>query len=375
MKPLQSLLSRRKSASARPMATAREGPEEEALRGRWSEPHPDGGTRREAALRQLEERREGGGGGEPLDLRGLFLVDADLSGLNLAGSDLSGADLSRADLEGAMLLRARMEGTTLFQARLERAELGGAELTGANLQGARASGAGFGRARLEGACLADADLSNATLTEASLRGAELRVCRLEGARARSADLRETDLSRADLRGADLEDCRLEGAVLDGARMGGVSLRGITGYPKASWIGVDIRETDFTGAYLCRRHILDQNYLLEFRQQGAWARWLYAAWWLTSDCGRSLVRWAVLTVVLAVGFAGLYNLVGMDWGENETPLSPLYFSVVTLTTLGYGDVLPATLAAQVVAMAEVVTGYVMLGGLLSIFSCKMSRRAE
>ena len=49
--------------------------------------------------------------------------------------------------------------------------------------------------------------------------------------------------------------------------------------------------------------------------------------------------------------------------------------VTLTTLGYGDVLPKTPTAQVLAMLEVVTGYVMLGGLLSIFSSKMARRAD
>jgi voltage-gated potassium channel Kch len=54
---------------------------------------------------------------------------------------------------------------------------------------------------------------------------------------------------------------------------------------------------------------------------------------------------------------------------------LYYSVVTLTTLGYGDVVPASPTAQVLAMCEVVLGYVMLGGLLSIFSNKMSRRAD
>ena len=57
------------------------------------------------------------------------------------------------------------------------------------------------------------------------------------------------------------------------------------------------------------------------------------------------------------------------------LSSFYFSVVTLTTLGYGDVLPASLGAQVVVLFEVIMGYIMLGGLLSIFATKMGRRAE
>ena len=75
------------------------------------------------------------------------------------------------------------------------------------------------------------------------------------------------------------------------------------------------------------------------------------------------------------FAGLYGLVDMDFGAYPTFLSPLYGSVVTLTTLGYGDVLPKSPVAQVVVMCEVVTGYVMLGGLLSIFSSKMATRAD
>jgi voltage-gated potassium channel Kch len=50
-------------------------------------------------------------------------------------------------------------------------------------------------------------------------------------------------------------------------------------------------------------------------------------------------------------------------------------VVTLTTLGYGDVIPASAGGQVIAMVEVVTGYVMLGGLLSILSNKMARRGD
>ena len=75
------------------------------------------------------------------------------------------------------------------------------------------------------------------------------------------------------------------------------------------------------------------------------------------------------------FSVLYEFVAIDFGDYETPISSFYYSVVTLTTLGYGDVLPASTAAQIVAMCEVAIGYVMLGGLLSIFANKMARRAD
>ena len=71
----------------------------------------------------------------------------------------------------------------------------------------------------------------------------------------------------------------------------------------------------------------------------------------------------------------YGFVEIDYGTYETGLSPLYYSVVTMTTLGYGDAVPASTAEQVMAMVQVVIGDVMLGGVLSIFATKMGRRAE
>ena len=75
------------------------------------------------------------------------------------------------------------------------------------------------------------------------------------------------------------------------------------------------------------------------------------------------------------FALIYTYVAIDYGEHQTWFSGIYYSVVTITTLGYGDVLPASFVGQVVAIAEVISGYVMLGGLISIFSNKVARRAE
>jgi hypothetical protein len=121
--------------------------------------------------------------------------------------------------------------------------------------------------------------------------------------------------------------------------------------------------------------MDENYLHEFRSRSRYHLFLYRIWWLTSDCGRSLVRWALFTMFLAVVFAGLYCLVDVDVGSRGTLVWPLYYSVVTLTTLGYGDIVPASGPAQALAVTEAVLGYVVLGGLLSILANKMARRAE
>ncbi len=103
--------------------------------------------------------------------------------------------------------------------------------------------------------------------------------------------------------------------------------------------------------------------------------VYRIWWLTSDCGRSFLRWALWTAILAMAFALAFGVVGLDLGDHPTRLSFVYFSVITMTTLGYGDVVPSTGTGQALAMFEVLVGYVMLGGLLSIFATKMGRRAE
>ena len=122
--------------------------------------------------------------------------------------------------------------------------------------------------------------------------------------------------------------------------------------------------------------MDQNYLHEFRESSRLNRILYGVWWFTSDCGRSIWRWCAMIAAFTVLYAGLFTLVDISYGAHDpTWLTRLYFSVVTLTTLGYGDVLPASAAAKWLIMAEVVTGYVMLGGLLSIFSNKIARRGE
>ncbi len=52
----------------------------------------------------------------------------------------------------------------------------------------------------------------------------------------------------------------------------------------------------------------------------------------------------------------------------------YYSVVTFTTLGFGDVIPTTQVAAYWVMAEVILGYIMLGGLISIFANKVARQS-
>ena len=309
----------------------------------------------------------------------------DISGLDLEGVDLSGADLSLVNCENVDLRNATLNGTIFFKANLKNALLSGADLSDADLTGAdlscahldnvKAHATGFGAAHIKNASFFEADLHASTFTKSNLMRADFRCADMTACRLREADLRGADFTEANLQHADLSLTRVAKARFDNADLRHSRLRSLIGYEAASWIGADIRDINFAGGYLLRRFIMDQNYLKEFREKSVLTKVIYWLWLITSDCGRSMLRWVLWTAVITFFFAWLYTQVGIDYGRFPTPISPLYFSVVTLTTLGYGDVVPKTLLGQVVAMFEVMTGYLMLGGLLSILANKMARRSE
>jgi hypothetical protein len=119
-------------------------------------------------------------------------AEINLSGANLTKTELESANLSSANLGEASLSEAWLEGASLRRANLMGADLVGAHLVGANL------------------------------FKADLRGANLRRADLRG-----ADLSEADLSGADLRAANFEGGTFLRTVIDGAKVSGSSVYGVS----------------------------------------------------------------------------------------------------------------------------------------------------
>jgi voltage-gated potassium channel Kch len=95
-----------------------------------------------------------------------------------------------------------------------------------------------------------------------------------------------------------------------------------------------------------------------------------------DYGRSLLRVAAISFGLAAIYGAIYRIFPhvLDYKDSaNTWFTPYYFSIVTYTTLGFGDVRPATLAGEIIVSSEVVLGYTTLGLLLPS-SRKASRAA-
>ena len=66
---------------------------------------------------------------------------------------------------------------------------------------------------------------------------------------------------------------------------------------------------------------------------------------------------------------------MDYSRSaDTALTPFYYSIVTYTTLGYGDITPQNWVGEVLVVAEVIMGYTTLGLLLSILANRIARQS-
>jgi len=106
-------------------------------------------------------------------------------------------------------------------------------------------------------------------------------------------------------------------------------------------------------------------------------------------GRRLVTYKEVTLQLVMGllviyvligllFALAYQIVDVFWTPSLVPApqsvsGAVYFSFVTLATLGYGDVLPGNDVARAVAIAEALMGQLYLVSVVSVAVSRLGRR--
>jgi voltage-gated potassium channel len=78
---------------------------------------------------------------------------------------------------------------------------------------------------------------------------------------------------------------------------------------------------------------------------------------------------VLTMVLLVG-AGMYLIEGADSGFTSIPQS-IYWAIVTMTTVGYGDVAPQTILGKMLASLVMIVGYGIIAVPTGIVTVEMA----
>ncbi len=154
--------------------------------------------------------------------------------------------------------------------------------------------------------------------------------------------------------------------------------------------LDSQHVDEVANPFFKRYVADQQFIRAFNKANPMLAHL---WRWSSDYGRNLGLWAFWSLFIAFLFAIAYlpypswmpewmqdwspqfhQATGQYSGEPLTFWNSFYFSVVTFTTLGFGDVVADNATARLLVTLEVIFGYLMLGGLISIFANKLASRS-
>lgn len=81
-------------------------------------------------------------------------------------------------------------------------------------------------------------------------------------------------------------------------------------------------------------------------------------------------WTVLTIVVIMGSL-MYLIEGPENGFKNIPES-IYWAIVTLTTVGYGDISPGTVVGKMIASIIMIIGYSIIAVPTGIISVEISR---
>ena len=349
-------------------------------------------------------------------LHGAELNEADLSEATLQDADLRGAELHDANLRGAelhdaYLVDAELHDAYLSNGNLEQADLGDAEIHWSNLENAdltRANldGTTFGDVRLYKTRLQDVFLSDQTTFQErcwyDYRADPIDVP--ESVLLQPLDELEWNVLSPDLESVRItdDDHNIEVSPPEETRTGDVKSL------FTRWLALfktnDGDESDRVdnyetarSVYRTRERIHRENSLPEdVGPEYVKAKWTQHRKALAENDWRSYIdlalrRWSMkygegpwrlvyASIAVIFGFGLLYPLFGgvqlsrasgpvidlvspLDLSLATEPLNgllaSLYFSAVTFTTLGYGDIQPNGVGAQLFAGMESFLGAIMI----------------
>jgi voltage-gated potassium channel len=80
----------------------------------------------------------------------------------------------------------------------------------------------------------------------------------------------------------------------------------------------------------------------------------------------------VTNLIAVSFSGVYYAIRDQFHGLQTPLDALYFSVTTMTTVGYGDITAVSQTARAVTIVQMIFDLVIVTTAISVVAGSMRR---
>ncbi len=82
----------------------------------------------------------------------------------------------------------------------------------------------------------------------------------------------------------------------------------------------------------------------------------------------IITFSLVNLTLHVAEKTASSASSFNFGDNVgTIFNTLYFTVVTMTTVGYGDITPQTYLSKIIVVLECLTSYVMFGLMIGILS--------
>jgi len=247
------------------------------------------------------------------------------------------------------------------------------------------------------------DFSYADFYRANLHNAHLFNCTLNNVSLMKADLREANLHRAKLNNANLLGVRWQGSKIEKIQLGEHLLQqrqakqayknddqiaAIDYLEQAEEIYRDIRKhAEQEGMFTLSGELIQKELTMRRLQLPRYSSQRFFSKLIDIFCGygEAPLRIVSFSLALITCCAFIYMFTGLNFeGEiqylefdysfeknSEIFFSSLYYSVVTFTTLGYGDFTPVGISRAVAAF-EAFTGSFTIALFVVVFVKKMTR---
>ncbi len=254
----------------------------------------------------------------------------------------------------------------------------GVDLSGINFSQTNLSGSFLNRANLHKADLDEADMGGIFLVEADLREVQFYLTNL-----RNACLINTKLEKTCFTGAKLQGANLSWATVDGETLVDETVE-VDRETYFELIGLDAMRIDPGIKQLLEYNIRRKKWE-KWYQEHKFLRYIVKSFWQISDYGLSTKRviakffkWAAVFALVYLFFEysmqeGIVNNLSEVDGQQVqwwlVPIRAFYFSVVTMTTLGFGDMYAKfnSLLGHLLLTIQVLLGYMFLGALVTRFA--------
>lgn len=301
-------------------------------------------------------------------------------------------EFSNANLTNLRCEKSTFEDTLFVESSdLTRARLMNCRLQGVELREVNGRSSDFSSSYMKDAILIESDFYGANFSGCDLRDADLSGSKFNYGRFSSSVLKRIRLSKStEFVESLFDDCQLSvSKLVKDSTAVRILARGV------------VQEASFVNLLFGRR-VRDKAWIHQYEQDikslepsSFWSlsgeAWRYAfrnsiriLWKYSSNYGRNISLWSGWSVFLCLCFATTYFFLGESQfsvnpeivsGDLQGWFKHFYYSVVTFTTLGFGDITPRTSTAMFYVMLEVIMGYVMLGGLLAILANRLARRND